>query len=31
MLTTPIKKSDRDYRELPEEARYELIEGELLR
>lgn len=30
MLTTPIRKSYRDYCELPEEARYELIEGELL-
>ncbi len=30
MLTTPIKKTYRDYCELPEENRYELIEGEIL-
>lgn len=30
MLTTPIKKTYQDYRKLPDENRYELIEGELL-
>ena len=30
MLTTPIKKTYQDYRELPDENRYELIEGEIL-